>query len=589
MQLFFNKPLLSDTQLNEDNVIEQIRERLADIFLVLISIAATFAVFASLLRALDTGWLMIYTLHTAILLFLWLSVLLHHKIPSFYKRLILVTLPSLAAVAGLLKFGLLSQGALLFSLGALMSVVLFSLRNAVIITVAALAIYLVIALLFILNIHTVSIDIQNYMGSTTSWINQFVSLIFLMLFMLISIGWIFYSLFQMLQTLKDKNIELELSKKESEEAASIKADFLANMSHEIRTPMNAILGFVEQLAKTEPDPQRQKQFQVIKNSGHSLLTIINDILDLSKIESGKLSLDPQICNFKEALVNTVNLFEDSAKQKKITIRSDIVPAFPHYLMLDLTRVNQIIFNLLSNAIKFTPDKGHITVAADFDPECSMLHLSVTDSGIGIAPKNRQKIFQAFEQEDNSTTRRYGGTGLGLSISAKLVHLMKGSINVESEEGKGSHFYFSIPATLSETGPVQESTIQELGPIVLLQAKVLIVEDNKTNQMLLGIILDQLGIAFDIAADGLEALSMYQEKKYDLIFMDENMPNMNGIEATTAIRGFESQTGHHTPIIAVTANALAEDRERFINAGMDDYISKPYQEEDIKKALRSYLL
>jgi len=250
----------------------------------------------------------------------------------------------------------------------------------------------------------------------------------------------------------------------------------------------------------------------------------------------------------------------------------------------------VVFNLLSNAVKFTPRGGAVTLDVTYDSGSKMLHCSVTDTGPGIAGKNLKKIFNTFEQEDNSTTRKFGGTGLGLSISLKLVEMMGGRLNVESTPGSGSRFFFEMDVmTCDDKIPdASESTGGEVSSEMIFNGHLLIVEDNKTNQMLLSIILDEYHVTYDIANNGIEALNLYVKNSYDIILMDENMPEMNGIEATRRIRDMENESGRHTPIIAVTANAMHDDRQLFLDAGMDEYLSKPYEEEQIVTLLGRYL-
>lgn len=386
--------------------------------------------------------------------------------------------------------------------------------------------------------------------------------------------------------------ELKIEKKKVEEAVRAKEDFLANMSHEIRTPMNGILGFVENLAKGETDPKRLEKFQVVKTSGQSLMTIINDILDFSKIESGKMSVESQPYNLHQLLESSISLYSQSTSEKDITLENNMSSIVPKYVVGDQTRIRQVIYNLLSNAIKFTPEHGIVTLESSLIDDMGKMYIAVTDTGVGIAQDNLEKIFEAFSQEDISTTRKYGGTGLGLSISAKLVSMMGGSLKVQSTLGKGSKFYFEIPVTICDEPLFEDADTSAMNESVnsLFDAHLLIAEDNKTNQLLISMILDEHGISYEIADDGLEAVSMFKNNQYDAILMDENMPNMNGIEATQKIREIEKeQSLKKIPIIAVTANALIEDRQRFLDGGMDDYLSKPYTEDQVLEILDKYLV
>jgi len=381
-----------------------------------------------------------------------------------------------------------------------------------------------------------------------------------------------------------------MAKREAEAASKFKSEFLANMSHELRTPMNGILGFVERLAKQETNFEKLQQFDMIRSSGKTLLHIINDILDFSKIESGKMEIESHPINMHEILYETSGIFIELIENKKIKFIKSIDEKIPQSILGDNVRLKQIIYNLLSNAVKFTPEGGQISLEANYDKNKKEIFIAVSDTGVGIPQNKLETIFEAFSQSDTSTTRKYGGTGLGLNIATRLLESMGGSIGVKSELKQGSTFFLYLPVTecLQENkkNEVENETIFENSQ---LQGDVLIVEDNKTNQMLLSMILDDLGLNYDVANDGVEAIKCYVEKRYDAILMDENMPNMNGIQATKQIRHIEYEDElPTTPIIAVTANALSEDRERFLKAGMDDYISKPYTENDIIKTLRKYL-
>jgi PAS domain S-box-containing protein len=383
--------------------------------------------------------------------------------------------------------------------------------------------------------------------------------------------------------------ELVSAKEKAELISRFKSEFLANMSHEIRTPMNGILGFVEQLEKHENDPQRLKQFNMIRSSGNTLLHIINDILDFSKIESGKMKLESQPLSLYEVISETTGIFSELIGSKCIDFDKSVDERIPGCMLGDQVRIKQVIFNLLSNAIKFTPENGTITLDATLEENGQWVRLTITDTGIGIPKEKIDRIFEAFGQQDTSTTRKYGGTGLGLNIASSLIKKMGGVLDVESIVGEGSSFYFTLPVRTCPDELLSDSQADDDLEGVRFDGHVLIVEDNKTNQMLLSIILDDFGLSYDIANDGVEAIKRFDENRYDIIMMDENMPNMNGIEATNQIRLMEHDDARDpTPIVAVTANALAEDRQRFLDAGMDDYLSKPYEEKDIVNVLKRYL-
>ncbi len=384
-----------------------------------------------------------------------------------------------------------------------------------------------------------------------------------------------------------ENLEKEVQKRTQElvTAMRAKADFLANMSHEIRTPLNALMGFIDILKKDEKDLQRQKYFDIINSSSQDLLTIINDILDFSKIESGKFEIEQIPVNLSKSFKDIQLLFFEKAKEKDIKLELNIDSEFPKYVLSDSVRIKQIVSNLVSNAIKFTPNGKKIYI--DVEYKVGFLNVFVKDEGIGIDKKSQIKIFDSFSQKDSSTTRKYGGTGLGLSISSKLVKLFGGELKVKSEVGIGSKFYFSIPLEIVKEIKKEEKTLQNNKQ--KLKGHLLVTEDNKLNQMFLEVVLSKIGLTYDIANNGEEAVKLFKTSKYNVILMDENMPIMNGMEATKKIIEIEKENNlTHTPIIAVTANAIKGDRERFIEVGMDEYITKPVDTKKLNEVLSKFL-
>ena len=380
--------------------------------------------------------------------------------------------------------------------------------------------------------------------------------------------------------------ELITQKERAEKSEKVKSEFLANMSHEIRTPLNAMFGFIKILQEKDLDEESKKYLTIIEKSGQNLLTIINDILDFSKLESGKMNVEKIEFNPKEEIEVIQNLFASSASKKDILLKFN-KENLKWCIISDPTRIKQVIANLLSNAVKFTEKHKQIVLSVKYDEKKEELSVEVSDEGIGIEKEKLKTIFKAFTQADTSTTRKYGGTGLGLAISYKLIKLLGGELKVESEVGKGSRFYFTIPAKKTKLIPKEEKKENKKILNEKFDKYILVVEDNPANQMFIEVILEKMGIKFDIANDGVEAVEKFKQNRYDLILMDENMPNMNGIEATKKIRQIEKEEDlKHITIVALTANAIEGDREKFILAGMDYYLSKPIDIEKLKNILKN---
>jgi len=381
--------------------------------------------------------------------------------------------------------------------------------------------------------------------------------------------------------IKKRTRDLEIKSKEAEKSARAKSRFLANMSHEIRTPLNAIIGFTSLLQNEELTPSAKRYVDIIEESSKNLLGVINDILDFSKIEEGKLSIDKVPFNLDNEVNNIAQMFYAKADEKNIIFKINKENTKVD-IVTDPMRFRQIVLNLLSNAFKFTDEYKTIELNVKYDNQ--RVFVSVKDEGIGISPDKLDHIFEDFTQADDSTTRKYGGTGLGLSISSSLVKLLGGELKVKSEINKGSEFYFDIPAKKAEKK--EQKDIQTLK--YDFNYNILLAEDNKANQMFMQVILKKLGCTFDIANDGKEAVELYKNNydKYDLILMDENMPNMTGSMATKEIRVFENENNiKHVYIVALTANALTGDKEKFMKVGMNDYLSKPLNVEKLISIFR----
>jgi len=424
---------------------------------------------------------------------------------------------------------------------------------------------------------------QNLMGASFSMVQNYMGLI-------TSIG-INFTIYLFCNRFSKAMNDLKDAKNAADAAAMSKSVFLSNMSHEIRTPLNAIIGMTA--VGKAGGASAEDALDKVENASQHLLGIVNDILDMSKLESGKLELANEFFNFKEMIERVVNIVGVSTQDKQQELNIFVDEKIPEVLVGDDQRLTQVVMNLMGNAVKFTPKQGKISLNANLikkDDEACTLEINVTDSGIGISPEQQTSLFSAFFQAESNTSRKFGGTGLGLAISKNIIDLMNGNIHVVSELGKGASFVFTVEMRYGSPSDIAKADESDDNLTHGLSGTLLIAEDIEINRDIIVALLEPTGLNIVCVENGIQAVSAFSEApdKYDLIFMDIQMPEMDGYNATQHIRELDFAKAKNIPIIAMTANVLKEDINKCLQAGMNGHVSKPIELNVVLKTIKEYL-
>jgi signal transduction histidine kinase/CheY-like chemotaxis protein len=569
-----------------------------------LAIFGTVAGASSIYRGFETGWLTVMTVHVIVVLALWTATLLRPLLPHKFKAWLIVLIMMLIPLSGLWTLGMIAAASVGLIVSPILGTILFGKREGKILAASTLLSVFVIAVYSVQTGRVPNIDLTDFLTSGISWAAYLFGAVFFIFGGVLTISYLNEMLLESLDASQKNEVALTKLTKEIATARDVetraneaKSYFLANMSHEIRTPMNSIIGFTNLALQDGLSVSQQNFISKANNSAKQLLGILNDILDISKIEAGKLEFESVNFLLMDAVANLKNISGLRAKEKNIDLSVKIDPDVPKILTGDPLRLLQVLINLEQNAEKFSKPNDRVLLEVSVQEERDseiLLHFTVKDTGIGISPEQQELLFQSFNQADISTTRKYGGTGLGLAISKQIIERMHGDIWVESEIGTGSTFHFT--ALLGK--PRGEIELINLSPrfnegevdqalAKLRGSRILLVEDNEINQEIVVEILTKQQISVSTVDNGQQALDILTHEEFDAVLLDCQMPVLDGYETACEIR--KQEIYDNLPIIALTASIMKGDRKKALTSGMNDVISKPMDPEKLFITLAKWIV